>query len=225
MDRLKKKYFISHLSVSVILITFVTVLCISFWFPVPFLSLDGTWIALVILAVVDIALGPLITLIVVSEKKSARERLLDLLFIGALQITALSYGLFQIEQERVWAIVHLDGAFNIVTKKEISQEKLNNTYNLPSYRGVYYAMVLNSDLPSHTKKTNQPLLYSPDRFQAISQQQMTSKVIYKNLPELIKRKYSEKHLFKILVGKKRNAVIIFDDTLTIIEIFLLPHIP
>jgi hypothetical protein len=72
--------------------------CQYLWFPTPFLRLDGTWRALLTLATVDIVIGPLLTLILVSAKKSKRELYIDMLVILTVQPSALGYGLMQIEQ-------------------------------------------------------------------------------------------------------------------------------
>ena len=224
MDVLKRRYFIWHLISSLSVISFISFICLTFWFPEPFLSIDGTWIALLILATVDIILGPLLTLLLVTTKKSPRERLLDMLVIVVLQITALVYGLVQIEQERVWAIIHLDGVFNLVTKKEINYKDLSAQLNLPQYKGVYYAMVLNSDLPSHSILTNKPLLYSPKMFLPITKQQMATGFNYKNLPQYIKDKYNKEYIFKTLVGKKRNGVLIINSNMHLVDILLLPQL-
>jgi hypothetical protein len=120
------------------------IVCQYLWFPTPFLRLDGTWRALLTLATVDIVIGPLLTLILVSAKKSKRELYIDMLVILTVQPSALGYGLMQIEQERVLAIVHLDSMFNLIPKKEICAEQLSVDYTLPTYNSIYYAMVLNS---------------------------------------------------------------------------------
>ncbi|NQY50962.1 MAG: hypothetical protein HRT50_18065, partial [Colwellia sp.] len=146
MDSLKRKFFSWHITTSLIVVAFIALYCQFIWFPAPFLQVDGTWFALLIIAAVDITLGPLLTLLLVSSKKSARDLVVDMSVIVVIQISALGYGLSQIEQERTWAIVHLDGVFNLVAKKEIAKLQLIAKQELPQYQGIYYAMVVNSDL-------------------------------------------------------------------------------
>jgi len=223
MDILKRKYFSWHLASSMVIVTTIGLTCQFLWFPTPFLQIDGTWFALLILAAVDITLGPLLTLLLVSSKKSTGELVVDMFVIVAIQISALSYGLMQIERERVWAIVHLDGAFNLVTKKEIPNLQLIAKQELPQYHGIYYAMVLNSDLPIHTETSNHPLLYSPERFQFITKQAMkSSEFPYQKLPTNVQEKYNTDYIFNVLAGKRHNAVLVLDNNMKLIDILLLP---
>jgi len=81
MDPLKKRFFQYHFIASLIIITLTSAICQFFWFPQPFLQLDGTWIALLMLASIDIIIGPLLTLFLVNSKKSRRELSLDMAII------------------------------------------------------------------------------------------------------------------------------------------------
>ena len=116
MDLRKKEYFIKHLLGSITTVLIISITCLWLWFPSPFILLDGTWIALLILAGVDITLGPLLTLMLVSSKKSIHAIVVDMTLILTLQIGALAYGFIQIEQQRVVALVHFTNAFHIVAK-------------------------------------------------------------------------------------------------------------
>ncbi|PKI13053.1 hypothetical protein CXF71_20350 [Colwellia sp. 12G3] len=206
-----------------IVVAIIALFCQFLWFPAPFLQIDGTWFALLILATVDITLGPLLTLLLVSSKKSIRDLTLDMSVILVIQISALGYGLTQIEQERTYAIVHLDGVFNLVAKKEIAKLQLIAKQRLPKYQGIYYAMVVNSDLPSHTTTSKRPLLYSPERFKLISKKSMKgSQFPYQKLPADVKEQYNENYIFKLLAGKNRHGLLVFNNDLKLIDILLLP---
>ena len=130
----------------------------------------------------------------------------------------------QIEQERVWAIVHLDGMFNLVPKKEISTEQLSVDYTLPTYNGMYYAMALNSELRLNAQESNKIIYYSPKRYHAITTAEITKTTItYGDLPSVIKEKYNSAHIFKFLAGKKRDAVTVFNKKLELIDIIIIPQ--
>ena len=84
-------------------------------------------------------------------------------------------------------------------------------------------MVLNSDLPAHSKASNRPLLYSPERFSPITKQAMErSSFPYQNLPLSIQNKYNTDYTFKVLVGKSRHAVLVLNNNMKLIDILLLP---
>lgn len=223
MPSIKRKYFLFHLTLSVLIVLAISLICQYLWFPSPFIFIDGTWVALLILAAVDITLGPLLTLLLIHQRKSKKEIFVDLFVIGILQISALIYGLVQIEKEQVLAIVHSDGAFNLVPKKELNANELSFLEKLPQFRGIYYGMVLNSDLLQHSKTSSKPLIYSPDMFQSVTKNEILISVFpYQKLPALIKEKYSSKYIFKGLAGKKQNAVIVFTENMELIDILLLP---
>jgi hypothetical protein len=222
MSSPKLKYFSYHLAISSLIVILISMLCQFYWFPTPLLLLDGTWIALLTLAIVDIIIGPLLTLILVSSKKSKRELWIDMIMILSIQVSALSYGLIKIEQERVWAMVHLDGMFNLVPKKEVSKKYLDVPQAMPQYKGIYYTMVLNAEIGMHSQISNTPLMYSPERFHKLNRKDiLPTSIQYAKLPKDIKVRYDQQYVFKFLAGKKRNAIIILSSNLTIIDIMLI----
>lgn len=219
MDKLKLKCFYYHLTVSLIVVISVSLTCQFIWFPSPFLKLDGTWRALLTLACIDIIIGPLLTLLLVSSKKSSRENIFDLGIILIIQISALSYGLLQISQERIYALIYLNGAFNPVPIKEITVKDQTKVLSLPKYNGIYYGTSVNS-LPDNINAN--PLLFSPENYQPITSEIIgKNKFLYDNLPLNVRKTYGAEYIFKVLPGKQGVAVIILDQKLSIKDIVLL----
>tara|TARA_R110001583_G_scaffold78795_1_gene213351 strand:- start:11308 stop:11967 length:660 start_codon:yes stop_codon:yes gene_type:complete len=219
MDKLKLKYFSYHLIASLSTVISISLICQLIWFPSPFFKLDGTWKALLTLGIIDIVIGPLFTLLLLSSKKSFRENIFDLTIILTIQILALSYGLFQISQERIYALIYLNGAFNPVPIKEITVEKQNTILSLPKYKGIYYGTSIK------LRKENVsvvPLLFTSENYQPV-----TSKILgenefsYDKLPLYIQQHYSDEYIFKVLPGKKSVAVVIMNQKLIIKDIVLL----
>ncbi|TAL17694.1 hypothetical protein EPN96_04005 [bacterium] len=105
------KTFGLHLLISAVLITAISALFVFWWFPPPFLYAEGGWRALRIIACVDATVGPLLTLIVCNPKKAKKVIIKDLAFIGALQLAAMSWGLWSIYGQRTVAVVGSDGTF------------------------------------------------------------------------------------------------------------------
>jgi hypothetical protein len=60
------------------------------WYPQPYFMADGGWRVLQIIVLVDVVLGPLLTLIVFNRAKPELKR--DLAIIAVIQIGALFYG-------------------------------------------------------------------------------------------------------------------------------------
>lgn len=79
-----------HLAVSLIVAALILVLLFVIWFPSPLMQL-GAVQGVQLILLVDLAIGPLLTLIVFKKGKSTL--VLDLCVIVALQIGALAYGL------------------------------------------------------------------------------------------------------------------------------------
>jgi hypothetical protein len=228
MDPLKKRFFRYHLTASLIIILLVSAICQFLWFPQPFLQLDGTWMALMMLAGVDIIIGPLLTLLLVSSKKSKRELSLDMAVIVIIQISALTYGLMQIEKERLIALVHYDGVFHLVPKKVLTAP-LNNTKVIPElslYQGIPLVMISEKTANKYSKETKNnelPFLYSLDNYQALAIEELNKPTFdYKNLPEAIAKRYGQEYIFKGITGKRRSAVIVFNQDMLIADIQLLP---
>jgi hypothetical protein len=228
MDPLKKRFFRYHLTASITIILLVSAICQFLWFPQPFLQLDGTWMALLMLAGVDIIIGPLLTLLLVSIKKSKRELSLDMAVIVIIQISALTYGLMQIEKERLIALVHYDGVFHLVPQK-ILAEPLNNAKIIPTlnlYQGIPLVMISEQDVDKYTQQSQNklvPFLYALENYQAIDIEELTKFTFdYKNLPEAITKRYGQEYIFKGITGKRRSAVIVFNQDMFIADIQLLP---
>ena len=224
MLSLKLKYFYSHLAISALVVISIGFTCQFLWFPTPFIFIDGTWVALFILAIVDITLGPLLTLLLINARKSKQALLVDMLIIVSLQLTALTYGLIQIEKEQVLAIVHYDGAFNLIPKKELKANELSVIEKLPEYHGIRYAMIVDADLFQHSKNSTEQLLYSAMMYRRLTKKEILKAVYpYKNLPKKIKDKYNSSYIFKGLAGKKQDAVLVLTENMKLVDIMLLPQ--
>lgn len=230
MDPLKKRFFNYHLTASLIIILLVSAICQFRWFPQPFLQLDGTWIALLTLASVDIIIGPLLTLLLVSSKKSARELSLDIIVIVMVQVSALTYGLMQIEKERLIALVHYDGIFHLVPKKMLTAP-LNNARDIPAqnrYKGIPLVIISEKNALKYVMKTTNnklPFLYAIENYQPLATEELSKPTFdYQHLPENIAERYGQEFIFKLLIGKQRNAIIVFNPDMSIADIELLPKV-
>lgn len=223
IDNLKLKYFYWHFSTSLLVAVAISLICQYYWFPSPFLLLDGTWFAILILVCVDVTLGPLLTFIIVSSKKAKNTLIIDMGIIIIFQICALVYGLMQIERERVVAIIHYGDAFHLVAKKEVAMDVLLSNSELSKYKGVFYAMVTRENQNQYLAPQETPPLYSPMLYQPLSEDAIKSRVFpYHNVPIRTKLEYGSKYIYKLLVGKKRTANIVFDQQMNIIDITLIP---
>lgn len=115
-------FFLSHISISSLIALFVIGLVFFIWYPSPLATAVGVTHIFLMLLVIDVILGPLLGLLVYKEGKTTLK--FDLSVIIFIQITALCYGIFSIEQGRpVWLAYNVD-RFELVRKNEIIDEHL-----------------------------------------------------------------------------------------------------
>lgn len=110
------KFFISHLSISAVAAFIVVGLIFFIWYPTPLATAVGVTQIFLMLIAIDVIIGPILGLIVYKEGKKTLK--MDLSIIIALQIAALGYGVYSIEQGRpVWIAYNVD-RFELIRKNE-----------------------------------------------------------------------------------------------------------
>ena len=113
-----------HLAASAFTVTIVAAVLFGFWYPGPFRHLSGGVTLFLILAGVDIVLGPLLTAIVFSPTKSRRALVIDLSVIVVLQACALGYGAWTMAAARpVWLAFEVD-LFRVVAAIDVDEQTL-----------------------------------------------------------------------------------------------------
>ncbi|MGY3039669.1 hypothetical protein ACVWWQ_001256 [Rhodanobacter sp. TND4EL1] len=113
-----------HLSISLVLAAIVATLLYTLWFPPPYFGVAGAGKLIPLLMGVDIAIGPLLTLLVMTPSKPARLRRLDLSIIASLQAIAFGYGLYVICQARPVFIVGEVDRLVVVAADQLSDADL-----------------------------------------------------------------------------------------------------
>ncbi|MEJ2115130.1 MAG: type IV pilin accessory protein, partial [Gammaproteobacteria bacterium] len=78
------------MSISAAIISFVFTLIFFIWYPRPYFQANGAWSVIRILILVDLVMGPLLTLVLF--KKGKPGLVLDLCLVAIIQLTALIYG-------------------------------------------------------------------------------------------------------------------------------------
>jgi hypothetical protein len=120
----KRKAFLTHLLLSLLVVTAVLALMLLLWYPQPyFLAFDARGI-LQVLVGVDLVLGPALTLVVYKPGKSGLW--FDMSCIAALQLAALVYGTTVIYQQRPYFVVFAADRFEILARGEIDATQLRS---------------------------------------------------------------------------------------------------
>ena len=122
-----------HLSISLTLAAIVATLLYTMWFPPPYFRAAGASDLIPLLMGVDIIMGPLLTLVVISPGKPKKLRQLDLSIIVALQVVAFGYGFYVVCQARPVFIVAESDRLVIVAADELTNADLAKG-NRPEYR-------------------------------------------------------------------------------------------
>lgn len=114
--------FFIHLVCSAMLASFVVALVYWIWYPGHLATATGVTKIFLTVLIVDVTLGPLLTLVVYNPKKPGLRR--DLFIIVLLQISALLYGLYTVGIARPVYIVFAVDRFELVYANDLTEEKL-----------------------------------------------------------------------------------------------------
>ena len=128
----RSKFFLSHLAISLLIALLVIGLVFFVWYPSPLATAVGVTQVFLMMLAIDVIVGPFLGLLVYKQGKKSLK--FDLSVIIGIQIAALCYGLFSIEQGRpVWVVYNVD-SFELVRKNEIINDHIDRA--LPQYQNV-----------------------------------------------------------------------------------------
>ena len=117
------KFFLSHLSISLLIVLLVIGLVFFVWYPFQLTTAVGVTHIFLMLLAIDVIIGPVLGLLVYQEGKKSLK--FDLTVIILLQLSALFYGIYSIEQGRpVWLVYNVD-RFELVRKNDIVDQNIN----------------------------------------------------------------------------------------------------
>lgn len=104
--------FVIHLSLSAAVVAALAATMWRLWYPQPFFMHDGGWQMLRLIVLVDVGIGPLLTLLVFDRAKPELRR--DLAVIAALQLAAFACGTWVMHAWRPAFLVHASSTFHSV---------------------------------------------------------------------------------------------------------------
>lgn len=127
----------THLFLSAIVAVCVIAVVKLRWYPGPLDRASGVASILLLLLAVDVALGPLLTLVVYNRaKKNLR---FDLACMVALQLAALAYGVHTVEAGRPHYLVFVKDRFEIVSRSDLDAEDLAKAATNPFARPNWFS--------------------------------------------------------------------------------------
>lgn len=114
-----------HFGLSALVAALAGVLVFAIWYPYPYREISGGRELFLLVVSVDVVLGPLITLAIFDRTKSTRELAADLLIVVAIQLSALTYGLWTVFVARPVHLVFEIDRFRIVHAVDVPAELLS----------------------------------------------------------------------------------------------------
>lgn len=122
----KNRYqaFSVHFLVSLCIIVNFSYLIFAHWYPEPFFSADGGWSVFRMVIIVDLVLGPVLTLVIYKPGKKGLK--FDLTAIATTQLVALIYGGSILYQERPVYLTFSVDRFVLISEDDIDTSKFKN---------------------------------------------------------------------------------------------------
>lgn len=114
-----------HLLVCLVVAAFAFALVFLGWYRFPYDRMLGVAHVFILAVVADVICGPLLTFVLSNPKKSMRERLLDLSFVGVIQIVALAYALHAMYVVRPVVLAFEKDRYVVVSANEVQTQNLS----------------------------------------------------------------------------------------------------
>jgi len=111
-----------HLGISALIAIVVVAVMLALWYPQPYFDAMGGMGLLKILIGVDVAIGPLLTLVIFDTRKKSLR--FDLSVIALLQIAALVYGVYIMFEARPVYTVFVKDRFEVVPADQLDAADL-----------------------------------------------------------------------------------------------------
>ena len=141
--------FTLHMALSLLVFSSLVAMMLLYWFPGKLFFIDGGWQGLKLVAMVDLVLGPALTLLLYKPNKP--KLVLDMSLIAGIQIAALAYGFYTTHQQRTLAVVFADRTFFTVSASD----------NLKANEQLRQLDIEPQPIPK-VSMLNVPLLMTPD---------------------------------------------------------------
>ncbi len=116
-----------HLGISLTIALLAAALVFGLWYPYPYREISGGRELFLIVVLVDVILGPLITLAVFNRAKPWSELRRDLASVALIQLSALGYGVWTVSVARPVHLVFEYDRFRVVHAVDVPPELLAMT--------------------------------------------------------------------------------------------------
>jgi hypothetical protein len=138
-----------HFGVSAAAVTVLVLLLLFVWYP-ELVSAIGADEILLMVAAVDVCLGPLLTLIVFKAGKKSLK--FDLAVIALLQVAAFAYGAYSLFIGRPVYIAALGQRFDVISASDVEQSALDEAKTSLPLWGPKWVGTRRADEPKERDK-------------------------------------------------------------------------
>lgn len=141
-----------HLAISAVIAALAVTVMLALWYPPPLFGAMGGRLLLALIVGVDVAIGPLITLIIFDPRK--KELAFDLATIAVLQLCALAYGIHAMHAGRPVFMAFVEDRFAVVSAASIEDEALEKAP--PRFRSLSWSgpVMVVVDMPTDIAERN-----------------------------------------------------------------------
>jgi hypothetical protein len=152
--REKFRAFAWHFLVTLTLAIAAAVIIFWVWYPDPFQSMLGGTKFFLLVTGCDLALGPLISLVIYNSKKSRRELVMDYSIVGVVQLAAFVYGVMSMAGARPIYVAFAVDRFDVVLANELADEDLQNAQDAYRTRPKLGPLLIGAKLPTDIEERN-----------------------------------------------------------------------
>lgn len=113
-----------HFLATLLLAAIAAALIFVVWYPPPYTRMLGGMELFMLVVGIDLALGPLMSLVIYNSRKSRRELITDYSIVGAIQIAALAYGVWIMAGARPVYMAFTVDRFEVVQAADLTPDEL-----------------------------------------------------------------------------------------------------
>ena len=184
----KKKVFLIHLAASLFVFSIILMLIIYLWYPAPYFDTDYRMKWILMIAFVDIVIGPGLTLFIYrADKPNIR---FDMAVIVILQVTALSWGVWNAWSAHPLTNVFFDGQVYCLDRKEVKASGVDRHIVANSMTDKIMLLLPYPESREMKKKylrqnlKDKPMVFSLGHFYEVASKEMTSE-LDENQPDIV----------------------------------------
>ena len=137
--REKFRAFSIHFATTLVVAATAAALIFLVWYPPPFGTMVGGLKLFILITGIDLALGPLVSLVIYDSRKSRRALVFDYSVVAVVQIAALAYGIYSVSQARPAYVAFVKDRLEVIAAGEIAerdwQEADGSPYASPPWNG------------------------------------------------------------------------------------------